>query len=144
MGGECSRAVLEVGNPEREIAELWDGRLSDRSRLSSCSNATVPTLRSSSHEMVYGLRCSVRHAMGATTVYVQMHLRAARACGFLPDRSPYGVERFDKNPVRIKRGQVSRAFRAWQLIGPRLAHLLKIPLSAAGRGQFAATAGYFG
>jgi hypothetical protein len=25
MGGECSRAVLEVGNPEREIAELWDG-----------------------------------------------------------------------------------------------------------------------
>jgi len=106
MGGECSRAVLEVGNLEREIAELWDGRLSDRSRLSSCSNATVPTLRSSSHEMVYGLRCSVKHATGATTVYAQMHLSCSsfQGCGFLPDRRPYGVESFDKNPVRIKRG----------------------------------------
>ena len=106
MGGECSRAVLKVGNPEREIAELWDGRLSDRSRLSSCSNATVPTLRSSSHEMVYGLRCSVKYATGATTVYAQMHLRAARASKVVGScrTAVHGVESFDKNPVRIKRG----------------------------------------
>src|SRR5690242_20851791 len=69
-------AVSEAGNPAREIAKLWDGRLSNRSRLSPCSTATTTARHNSPGPL--GERRSIRdsryQSWGAASSVVELKL----------------------------------------------------------------------